>query len=116
MAESGLVRLEIDESAVDVDLLRAVLVEKTNPPHGKGIPRIWWTSFLFVTQGEMVYGVEGPKRKSEIKAQVKRELSRLSQSFVGIGRLKALELAARYRECMMQQGCKRIPSIGGCPQ
>ncbi|WP_238549317.1 hypothetical protein [Acaryochloris marina] len=89
---------------LDVDLLRAILVEKTKPSTREGYTKDLVDFFLFVTQGEMVYGVEGPKRKSEIKAQVKRELSRLSQSFVGIGRLKALELAARYRECMMQRG------------
>ncbi|ABW31644.1 tyrosine recombinase XerC, putative (plasmid) [Acaryochloris marina MBIC11017] len=104
METSGLVRLEIDESAVDVDLLRAVLVEKTKPSTREGYTKDLVDFFLFVTQGESVYEIEGPKRKSEIKAQVKGELSRLSQSFVGIGRLKALELAARYRECMMQRG------------
>lgn len=104
MAESGLVRLEIDESAVDVDLLRAVLMEKTKPSTREGYTKDLVDFFLFVTQGESVYAIEGRKRKSEIKAQVKAELSRLSQSFVGIGRLKALELAARYRECMMQRG------------
>lgn len=36
METSGLVRLEIDESAVDVDLLRAVLVEKTKPSTREG--------------------------------------------------------------------------------
>lgn len=104
MDESGLVRLEIDESAVDVDLLRAVLVEKTKATTREGYTKDLVDFFLFVTQGEDAYKIEGPKRKSEIKTQVKAELSRLSQSFVTIDRLKALELAARYRECMMQRG------------
>lgn len=75
MDEAGLVRLEIDESAVDVDLLRAVLVEKTKPSTREGYTKDLMDFFLFVTQGEEVYKIEGPKRKSEIKTQVKVELS-----------------------------------------
>lgn len=104
MHQSALVRLEIDESAVDIDLLRAVLVDKNKPATREGYTKDLIDFFLFVTQGDAVYLAEGAKRKSSIKAQVRDELSRLSQSFVAIGRLKALELAARYRECMMQRG------------
>ncbi len=104
MAESALIQLEIDASAVDVDLLRAVLVDKNKPATREGYTKDLIDFFLFVTQGESVYLTEGSKRKSAIKDQIRVELSRLSQSFVAIGRLKALELTARYRECMMQRG------------
>ncbi len=104
MNESALIKLEIDESAVDIDLLRAVLVDKNKPATREGYTKDLTDFFLFVTQGESVYQVEGAKRKSHVRTQVKQELSRLSQSFVAIGRLKALELTARYRECMVQRG------------
>ncbi|NJN24416.1 MAG: tyrosine-type recombinase/integrase [Acaryochloridaceae cyanobacterium RL_2_7] len=104
MTDSALIRLEIDASAVDIDLLRAVLVDKNKPTTREGYTKDLMDFFLFVTQGESVYQAEGSKRKSALKDQIREELSRLSQSFVAIGRLKALELTARYRECMMQRG------------
>ena len=104
MENTALIHLEIDQSAVDVDLLRAVLVDKNKPATREGYTKDLIDFFLFVTQGETVYQAEGSKRKSPIKQQIRTELSRLSQSFVVIGRLKALELTARYRECMMQRG------------
>ena len=104
IGNSALIHLEIDQSAVDVDLLRAVLVDKNKPATREGYTKDLIDFFLFVTQGKAVYQAEGSKRKSPIKHQIRTELSRLSQSFVAIGRLKALELTARYRECMMQRG------------
>ena len=79
-------------------------MDKNKPATREGYTKDLTDFFLFVTQGESVYLTEGSKRKSPIKSQVKEELSRLSQSFVAIGRLKALELTARYRECMVQRG------------
>ena len=86
MNDSALIKLEIDESAVDIDLLRAVLVDKNKPSTREGYTKDLMDFFLFATQGESIYQTEGSKRKSAIKDQIRAKLSRLSQSFVAIGR------------------------------
>ena len=63
MTDSALIKLEIDASAVDIDLLRAVLVDKNKPATREGYTKDLIDFFLFVTQGESVYLTEGSKRR-----------------------------------------------------